>query len=68
MGAALAGLLADEQPTVVFAPQSSGALKTLVERSGARYLGAAVVVDALTDHQVRRDLNLASLLNVRDLR
>lgn len=43
------------------------ALKTLVEMSGARYIGAAVIVDALADHSVRRNLGLQSLLNVRDL-
>jgi adenine phosphoribosyltransferase len=43
------------------------ALKALVEMSGARYIGAAVVVDALSDQSVRRNLNLQSLLNVRDL-
>jgi adenine phosphoribosyltransferase len=43
------------------------AMKALVEKSGARYLGAAVIVDALSDHGVRRTLGLRSLLNVRDL-
>jgi adenine phosphoribosyltransferase len=43
------------------------ALKSLVEKSGARYIGAAVIVDGLIDHNVRRNLGLRSLLNVRDL-
>jgi len=43
------------------------ALKALVEMSGARYMGAAVIVDALTDHNVRRNIGLRSLLNRRDL-
>ena len=43
------------------------ALKALVEKAGARYIGAAVIVDGLNDHKVRRDLGLRSLLSVRDL-
>jgi adenine phosphoribosyltransferase len=43
------------------------AMQALVEKAGARYLGAAVVVDALQDHQVRRALKLRALLNVREL-
>lgn len=43
------------------------AMQALVQKAGARYLGSAVVVDAVRDHQVRRDLRLRSLLNVRDL-
>lgn len=43
------------------------AMASLVEQSGARYVGAAVVVDALTDHAVRRRLDVRSLLTVRDL-
>ena len=43
------------------------ALKTLVEKSGARYIGAAAIVDALANHGVRRRLGLRSLMNVRDL-
>lgn len=44
------------------------AMRTLVDRAGGVFVGAAVVVDALTSHAVRRELNLQSLLNVRDLR
>jgi adenine phosphoribosyltransferase len=43
------------------------ALRTLSDRAGSRYLGAAVVVDALHDHAVRRDLGLRSLMSLRDL-
>lgn len=142
IGPALAGLFADEQPTVVLGPQSSGfalgplvaaqlgagfvgagreinnysdsdiwmtattppdyrdrhlvfgyrerlvspgdtalvvddwadtggqlsAMKALVAASGAHYLGAAVIVDALASHAVRRELGVRSLLHVRDLR
>lgn len=39
----------------------------LVEDSGASWIGAAAIVDAATDSRVRRDLNLRSLLHVRDL-
>ena len=44
------------------------AMKSLVAASGGRYLGAAVIVDALASHAVRRDLGVRSLLHVRDLR
>lgn len=44
------------------------ALHELVERSGARVIGTVVIVDALSDHGVRRSLGLRSLLNVRELR
>lgn len=43
------------------------ALRNLVDQSGGRYLGSAVIVDALTDHSVRRSLGVRSLLNLREL-
>ncbi|MEV5041304.1 adenine phosphoribosyltransferase [Microbacterium sp. LMI1x-1-1.1] len=43
------------------------ASRTLVQMSGAKWCGAAVVVDGLESSAVRRDLNLRSLLHVRDL-
>ena len=43
-------------------------LKTLVEEAGARFIGSAVIVDGLSDHAVRRALNLRSLLNLREPR
>ena len=43
------------------------AMRALVAKSGARYIGAGVIVDGLSDHNVRRSLNLRSLLSVRDL-
>lgn len=39
----------------------------LITGSGASWCGAAVLVDALTDSRLRRDLNVRSLLHVRDL-
>ncbi|WP_410566858.1 phosphoribosyltransferase family protein [Amycolatopsis sp. cmx-4-61] len=39
----------------------------LVEDAGARWIGAATVVDALSSHQVRRHLKVRSLLHVREL-
>ena len=44
------------------------AIKALVEQTGARFIGSAVVVDGLTEHAVRRALNLRGLLSLRDLR
>ncbi len=44
------------------------ALQRLVELAGAQVSGTVVIVDAVTDHGVRRSLDLRSLLNVRDLR
>ncbi len=44
------------------------AVQEIVRRSGARLLGTVAVVDALTDHAVRRRLGLRSLLNLRDVR
>jgi adenine phosphoribosyltransferase len=43
------------------------AMAVLVEKSGARYVGSAVVVDGLIDHTIRRRLEVRSLLNLRDL-
>ena len=39
----------------------------LVEDAGAHWIGAAVIVDALTEPQLRRDLTVRSLLRNRDL-
>ncbi|WP_407342248.1 phosphoribosyltransferase family protein [Pengzhenrongella phosphoraccumulans] len=39
----------------------------LVADAGAHWIGAAVVVDALTEPRLRRDLTVRSLLNIRDL-
>lgn len=43
------------------------AAQALVADVGAAWVGAAVIVDALTDHRVRRDLNVRALLNEREL-
>jgi len=43
------------------------ACKRLVEMSGAEWIGAAVVVDALHDAGLRRRLGVRSVLHVRDL-
>lgn len=43
------------------------ALKRLVELAGASWLGASVVVDVLDQNTVRRDLNLRSIFNGREL-
>lgn len=43
------------------------ASRRLVEEAGARWIGLAVVVDGLTQPQVRRDLDVRSLLHFRDL-
>lgn len=43
------------------------ACRAMVERSGARWVGAAVIVDALKRSDLRRGLRLRSLLHVRDL-
>ena len=42
-------------------------VQRLVERTGASWVGSAVIVDALTDHRVRRQLAVRALLHVRDL-
>ena len=44
------------------------ALKSLVEQAGATLIGSAVIVDGLSEHSVRRILNLRGLLNLRALR
>jgi len=44
------------------------ALRAMAAEAGARVVGAAVVVDALAEHAVRRSLGLHALVNVRDLR
>ena len=41
--------------------------QALVEAAGATWLGAAVIVDGLADNQLRRRLNVRSLVHVRDL-
>jgi adenine phosphoribosyltransferase len=43
------------------------ATRALVRATGARWCGAAVVVDGLHDSRLRHDLRLRSLLHVRDL-
>ncbi|WP_153004101.1 phosphoribosyltransferase family protein [Microbacterium testaceum] len=43
------------------------ACRALVEMSGARWIGAAVVVDGLTRPDLRRSLRVKSLLHIRDL-
>lgn len=45
----------------------ASACRSLVEMSGARWCGGAVVVDALKQSSMRRTLRARSLLNVRDL-
>ena len=43
------------------------AIKEMVDTVKASWLGVACVVDGLTDPRLRRDLNVRSLLHVRDL-
>ena len=43
------------------------AVKQLVEMSGATWVGASVVVDGLHESVLRRQLNLRSLVNIREL-
>lgn len=43
------------------------AVQQLVADAGASWVGAAVVVDALSDSRLRRSLGLRSLLHLRDL-
>jgi adenine phosphoribosyltransferase len=43
------------------------ASKRLVEMSGAAWVGASVVVDGLAESAVRRQLDLKSLVHIRDL-
>ncbi|TAJ47285.1 MAG: adenine phosphoribosyltransferase [Herbiconiux sp.] len=43
------------------------ATQEIVERSGATWVGAAVVVDGLERSHLRRALNLRAVLNIRDL-
>lgn len=42
-------------------------MKALIDATGASWIGCATIVDAATDSRVRRELNLRSLLHVRDL-
>jgi adenine phosphoribosyltransferase len=39
----------------------------LVEDCGARWIGAACIVDGLTDPRLRHDLPVRALLNIRQL-
>jgi adenine phosphoribosyltransferase len=41
--------------------------QSLIADTGATWIGAAVIVDALTDHRVRRQLKVRALLNEREL-
>jgi adenine phosphoribosyltransferase len=43
------------------------AARALVEDCGAHWIGAACVVDGLTDTRLRHDLPLRALLNIRQL-
>ena len=43
------------------------AVRALVQEAGAGWCGAAVVVDGLRDSRLRRDLQIRSLLHLRDL-
>lgn len=43
------------------------AARSIVDQSGATWCGAAVIVDGLSDSRLRRDLDVRSLLRVRDL-
>ncbi|MCY7403139.1 MAG: hypothetical protein LH475_00635 [Cryobacterium sp.] len=43
------------------------AAKRLVEMSGATWIGASVVVDGLEESALRRQLNLRSLVHIREL-
>ena len=43
------------------------ATHALVRAAGARWCGAAVIIDGLQDSRLRRDLQIRSLLHVRDL-
>jgi adenine phosphoribosyltransferase len=43
------------------------AVQTLVEQAGATWMGTAVVIDALSDNQIRRQLQVRVLLREREL-
>jgi adenine phosphoribosyltransferase len=43
------------------------ACRSLVEMSGAKWCGAAVIVDGLEEPSLRRVLRVRGLLNIRDL-
>ena len=45
----------------------AAACKQLVEKSGSTWLGASVLVDGLEDNRLRRELNIKSVLSVREL-
>jgi adenine phosphoribosyltransferase len=40
---------------------------SIIDQSGATWCGVAVIVDGLSDSRLRRDLDVRSLLNVREL-
>ena len=42
-------------------------MESLVRQAGAELIGAAVVVDGMSDRALRRTLGLRSILNVREL-
>lgn len=44
------------------------AVRSLVERTGAHYIGAVVIADGLKSHATRRTLNVRGLVNLRTLR
>lgn len=46
--------------------QAAGA-RALTEDAGAQWIGAAVIVDALDQSRVRRELTVRALLHIRDL-
>jgi adenine phosphoribosyltransferase len=47
--------------------ETARVVRGLVEESGAQWIGAACIVDALQDARFRRDLPLRALLDVRNL-
>ena len=56
-----------DPPDIVDTGSRLLALKRLVERAGASWLGASVVFDVLGQNTVRRDLNPRSIFNGREL-
>jgi adenine phosphoribosyltransferase len=47
--------------------ETARVVRALVEDSGAQWIGAACIVDALRDARFRRELPLRALLDVRAL-
>lgn len=43
------------------------ACKAIVEQAGAKWVGASVVVDSLSDNRIRLNLNVRGILNANDL-